>query len=51
MNAERLSPAALVGSLRGGGAVTLDNAQIAGLDPRAFDVVTHAVDQGVPIET
>ena len=46
-----LSPAALVGSLRGGGAVTLDNAQIAGLDPRAFDVVTHAVDQGVPIET
>jgi large subunit ribosomal protein L24 len=46
-----LSPAALVGSLRGGGAVTLDNAQIAGLDPRAFDVITHAVDQGVPIET
>ena len=46
-----LSPAALVGSLQGGGAVTLDNAQIAGLDPRAFDVVTRAVDQGVPIET
>ena len=45
-----LSPAALVGSLQGGGSVTLENAQIAGLDPRAFDVVTNAVDQGVPIQ-
>ncbi|MGN6572450.1 MAG: AsmA family protein [Pseudolabrys sp.] len=45
-----LSPAALVGSLAGSGKVTLDNAQLAGLDPRAFDAVTRAVDQGVPIE-
>lgn len=45
-----LSPAALVGSLAGGGKVMLDNAQFAGLDPRAFDAVTRAVDQGVPIE-
>jgi large subunit ribosomal protein L24 len=46
-----LSPAALVGSLSGAGKVTLDRAQLAGLDPRAFDAVTRAVDQGVPIET
>jgi len=46
-----LSPAALVGSLAGSGKVTLDNVQFAGLDPRAFDAVTRAVDQGVPIET
>ena len=45
-----LSPAALIGSLAGSGKVTLDNAQLAGLDPRAFDAVTRAVDQGVPIE-
>ena len=45
-----LSPAALIGSLAGSGKITLDNAQLAGLDPRAFDTVTHAVDQGVPIE-
>jgi len=45
-----LSPAALVGSLAGAGKVTLDNAQLAGLDARAFDAVTRAVDQGVPIE-
>jgi uncharacterized protein involved in outer membrane biogenesis len=45
-----LSPAALVGSLAGSGKVTLDNAQLAGLDARAFDAVTRAVDQGVPIE-
>jgi large subunit ribosomal protein L24 len=51
MTGSGLSPAALVGSLQGSGAVTLDNAHIAGFDPRAFDVVTRAVDQGVPIET
>jgi large subunit ribosomal protein L24 len=45
-----LSPAALIGSLAGSGKVTLDNGHLAGLDPRAFDAVTHAVDQGVPIE-
>ncbi len=50
MTGSGLSPAALVGSLQGSGAVTLDNGEIAGLDPRAFDVVTHAVDQGVPIQ-
>ena len=46
-----LSPVALVGSLKGSGKVELTDAQIAGLDPRAFDIVTRAVDQGgTPIE-
>ena len=45
-----LSPAALIGSLAGTGKISLDRAQFAGLDPRAFDAVTRAVDQGVPIE-
>jgi large subunit ribosomal protein L24 len=46
-----LSPVALIGSLHGQGKVTLSDAQIAGLDAHAFDVVTRAVDAGVPIET
>lgn len=45
-----LSPVALVGSLHGKGEVTLADAQLAGLDPRAFEVVTRAVDNGMPIE-
>lgn len=45
-----LSPVALIGSLHGSGVITLANAQFAGLDPRAFDAVTHAVDQGIPID-
>jgi large subunit ribosomal protein L24 len=45
-----LSPAALIGSLRGSGTVTLADAQFAGLNPRAFDAVTRAVDQGIPID-
>jgi uncharacterized protein involved in outer membrane biogenesis len=45
-----LSPIALVGSLRGSGKIALSDAQFAGLDPRAFDAVTRAVDQGLPID-
>jgi large subunit ribosomal protein L24 len=45
-----LSPAALVGSLRGSGVVTLDRAQLAGLDPKVFEAVTRAVDQGMAID-
>ena len=44
-----LSPVALIGSLRGAGQVALSDGQLAGLDPRAFDAVTRAVDQGLPI--
>jgi large subunit ribosomal protein L24 len=45
-----LSPVALIGSLQGSANVTLSDAQLAGLDPRAFDAVTHAVDQGLSID-
>jgi large subunit ribosomal protein L24 len=37
--------------LRGSGKITLSDGQITGLDPRAFDVVTRAVDAGLPIES
>lgn len=45
-----LSPVALIGSLQGSGKVTLTKAQLAGLDPRAFDAVTRAVDQGLAVD-
>ena len=41
---------ALIGSLQGSGKIALADAQFAGLDPRAFDAVTRAVDQGLPID-
>jgi large subunit ribosomal protein L24 len=45
-----LSPVALIGSLHGSGKFTLADAQFAGLDPHAFDAVTRAVDQGLPLD-
>ena len=45
-----LSPVALIGSLQGSGKFALADAQFAGLDPRAFDAVTRAVDQGLAID-
>jgi large subunit ribosomal protein L24 len=45
-----LSPVALIGSLQGSGKLALADAQFAGLDPRAFDAVTRAVDQGLAID-
>ena len=45
-----MSPVALIGSLQGTGNISLADAQFAGLDPRAFDAVTRAVDQGLPID-
>ena len=50
VNGAGLSPVALIGSLKGNGKIVLTNAQIAGLDPRTFDAVTRAVDQGLAIE-
>jgi uncharacterized protein involved in outer membrane biogenesis len=40
------STSALIGALSGSGAVTLESAAIAGLDPRAFDVAIRASDAG-----
>ena len=45
-----LSAVALVGSAKGSGRIELTDAQLAGLDPRTFDAVTRAVDQGLAIE-
>ncbi len=45
-----LSPIALIGSLQGTGKFALSGAQFAGLDPRAFDAVTQAVDRGLAID-
>jgi large subunit ribosomal protein L24 len=44
------NPAALVRALHGGGAVTLTDAHIAGLDTRAFVAAMRAADQGPTIE-
>jgi uncharacterized protein involved in outer membrane biogenesis len=46
-----LSPVALIGSLQGSGKFALTDAQFAGLNPRAFDAVTRAVDQGLVVDT
>jgi len=40
------SASALTGALSGSGAVTLESARIAGLDPRAFDAAIRASDSG-----
>ncbi len=45
-----LSPAALMGSLHGGGKLALKDGAFAGLDPQAFAAVTRAVDDGLPVE-
>ncbi|HXZ22959.1 MAG TPA: AsmA family protein [Pseudolabrys sp.] len=45
-----LSPVALMGALKGSGKISLADGQFAALDPRTFDVVTRAVDQGLVIE-
>jgi uncharacterized protein involved in outer membrane biogenesis len=44
------SPTALIGSLEGQGTFALRDASIARFDPAAFDAVTRAVDQGLPID-
>jgi large subunit ribosomal protein L24 len=41
-----LSPASLIGSLSGTGKIELEDAQISGLDPRAFNAAIRAVDRG-----
>ncbi len=45
-----LSPASLIGSLKGTGAISLEDAQISGLDPRAFNAAVRAVDQGHAVD-
>jgi large subunit ribosomal protein L24 len=45
-----LSPASLIGSLRGVGTITLEDAQIASLDPKAFNAAIRAAEQSVAID-
>jgi large subunit ribosomal protein L24 len=45
-----LSPASLIGSLNGKGTLTLEDAQIAGLDPKAFNAAIRAVDQALAVD-
>ncbi|HEY7247309.1 MAG TPA: AsmA-like C-terminal region-containing protein [Xanthobacteraceae bacterium] len=45
-----MSVLALVGSLDGRGTFTIENARVARLDPKAFEIVTRAVDQGLAID-
>ena len=44
------SALALVGSLGGGGSFTLENGRVVRLDPKVFDALIRAVDQGLPID-
>jgi large subunit ribosomal protein L24 len=50
LEAEGRSAAALIGSLTGLGAVSLEGAQLAGLDPKAFELAERAVDRGLVLE-
>jgi uncharacterized protein involved in outer membrane biogenesis len=45
-----LSPASLIGSLTGAGTITLEDARISGLDPKAFNAAIRAVEQGSAID-
>jgi AsmA-like C-terminal region/AsmA family len=44
------SASALTGALSGSGTVTLESAEVAGLDPRAFDTAIRASDNGQPTD-
>jgi len=46
-----LSPATLVGSLRGAGTMMLEGGTLAGIDPKAFPTVIRAVDRGQTVDT
>ncbi len=45
-----LTPKALAGSLAGSGTITLENAELARLDPRVFSAAMRAADQGAPLD-
>ncbi len=45
-----LSAASLIGSLKGTGMITLEDAEISGLDPKAFNAAIRAGDQAAAID-
>ncbi|MEW6450639.1 MAG: AsmA family protein [Pseudomonadota bacterium] len=44
------SPAAFIGSLSGQGLISLEGAQLSGLNPQVFNAVMRAVDIGIPTD-
>ena len=50
MEGSGLSPAALIGALSGSGTLTLEDATIAALDPKAFGAATRSADQAAAID-
>jgi len=46
-----LSAASLVGSLKGAGLITLEDAQISGLDPKAFNAAIRAADHAAAVDS
>jgi uncharacterized protein involved in outer membrane biogenesis len=50
LSSQGRSVAALAGALYGSGTATLESANLAGLDPRAFDVAIRASDSGQPTD-
>jgi uncharacterized protein involved in outer membrane biogenesis len=51
MQGQGMSPASLVGGLKGSGLATLENVEIGGLDPAAMDAAITAVDRGLAINS
>jgi hypothetical protein len=51
MQGQGMSPASLVGGLRGSGLATVENVEIGGLDPTAMDAAITAVDRGLAINS
>ena len=45
-----LSPASLIGSLSGTGTITLEDAQISGLDPKAFNAAIRVAEQSAAVD-
>jgi len=46
-----LSPASLIGSLRGSGTITIEDAQIASLDPKAFNAAIRIAEQSAAVDS
>ena len=45
-----LSPASLIGSLQGAGTITLEDAQLASLDPKAFNAAIRVAEQSAAVD-
>lgn len=50
VEAQGLSPATMAGSLKGAGTLTIERAEIAGIDAQVFARAIRAADQGLPLD-